>query len=282
MQLFNLLIAKLAFFIGISAALYANTAPTFVTNWMYDIKQLFANDQWHYKTFKNVDERMSIAFKDHDLDQNAKVNFFYYQIKKSDWQSHWKWTKFSDQFLQINGIVYNNQSETVFSELKNRGILPEVLSRDSIEEVLERVNRIYEDDYVIQIIPDFKPTANVDADEDKLENLYYVDGKVARNENNDDVSVEQEIDADFAEAHRLAAEEDQPVTILEDVPSNTTTVKHDNLFTNYQFFTTGIWSGLIVSGFLLLILYGALTWLSDLQITYASFDKQVDFDKKNE
>ena len=45
-------------------------------------------------------------------------------------------------------------------------------------------------------------------------------------------------------------------------------------------FTSGIWSGIIISGFLLVILYNALSWLSSLEITYASFEKQIDFDKK--
>lgn len=280
MQFLNLLIVHLVYFSGIAAAFFLNSAPTFI-KCRYETPELINNDQFLFKTFKDFDKRMSIAFKEHDLDKNAKLYFYYYQITKREWESRVR--DVNDRFLYIPRIVYLNQSETVFSEFKNRGVLPEVLSGDSINEVLERSNIDYPDDYVIQIIPDFKQTDNVDAAEDKMENLYYLDDKLlARNENKEDVSVEQEIDADFAEANRLAAEEDQPVTILEDVPSNSTTVKHDNLFTNYQFFTTGIWSGLIVSGFLLLILYGALTWLSDLQITYASFEKQVDFDKKNE
>ncbi|KAI5948718.1 hypothetical protein KGF57_005329 [Candida theae] len=281
MHFSSLLIAHLAYFIGTIAA-FANTAPTFIRT-RYDAPGLVDKPQWLYKTFSDVDILISTEFKAHDLGEVSEAPLNYYQVRKSEWFS--KSRNVGGKLLPIANVVYSDRTEPVFNEFKSRGALPKLLSGAAIDEALERANTDDHDDYVIQIIPDHKEkeTDVVDAAaEEKLQNLYDLNDKVTRKEKNGDVSVEQDIDADFAEANRLAAEEDQPVSILEDIPSNSTTVKHDNLFTNYQFFTTGIWSGLIVSGFLLLILYGALTWLSDLQITYASFEKQVDFDKKNE
>lgn len=55
-----------------------------------------------------------------------------------------------------------------------------------------------------------------------------------------------------------------------------------NLFTNYQFFTTGLWSCIIVSFVLFFILYTALGWMTSIEITYLSFEKQVDYEKKTE
>lgn len=95
-----------------------------------------------------------------------------------------------------------------------------------------------------------------------------------------------EIEADFASAASyIASEGDMPVHILGPAAvgaaaaSNAT---HSNLFTHYQFFTPGILLCLIVSGVLVAILYTALTWMTAVEILYKAFDKQVDFEKKNE
>ncbi len=51
---------------------------------------------------------------------------------------------------------------------------------------------------------------------------------------------------------------------------------NDNLFTKYQFFTPGIFMGTFVSLFLVSVLIVALSWISDLQISYKSFEKKPD------
>lgn len=58
--------------------------------------------------------------------------------------------------------------------------------------------------------------------------------------------------------------------------------RNSNLFTNYQFFTPGIWMCAIVSGLMIGILYVALGWISSVEISYGAFEKQVDWQKKNE
>lgn len=54
------------------------------------------------------------------------------------------------------------------------------------------------------------------------------------------------------------------------------------LFTKYQYFSPGLWSCIIVSLLLVFVLYVALTWVMALEISYLAFDKQVDYEKKNE
>lgn len=47
----------------------------------------------------------------------------------------------------------------------------------------------------------------------------------------------------------------------------------NSLFDNYKFFGAGIFEGSLVALFLIYTLYNALAWLSDLKITYKSFEK---------
>lgn len=97
-----------------------------------------------------------------------------------------------------------------------------------------------------------------------------------------------EVQEDFKAAESLLAQETEiaQATILasseEENTAPATKKTNSNLFTNYQFFSPGIWMGLIVSGFLLFILSNALSWVSALEISYKAFDKQVDYEKKNE
>ncbi|KAI5950589.1 hypothetical protein CANMA_005249 [Candida margitis] len=280
MHFSNILLVHLVYFIGTIAA-FSNTAPIFIKR-DYDTPGLPIKNKQFFKPFEWADTLMSVMYENDEYNENANHVVSYYQVAKEELEPKLNNLNQEGLGLHVSNVVYFNQSETVFNVFKARGVLPELLSGESLDRVLQEMNSYEKSDIVLQAVPDFKSSVNAATSEEKLENLFDFDDKLVRDEGKGDVSVEQEIVSDFAEANRLAAEEDEPVTILEDTPSNSTTIKHDNLFTNYQFFTTGIWSGLIVSGFLLLILYGALTWLSDLQITYASFEKQVDFDKKNE
>lgn len=99
-----------------------------------------------------------------------------------------------------------------------------------------------------------------------------------------------EVEDEFKAAQSLMSKEGEDVmmTIMDssetslvqttDAPK----VKNPNLFTNYSFFSPGIWMCLLVSGFLLSILYITMSWMTSLEISYKAFDKQVDFEKKTE
>lgn len=56
----------------------------------------------------------------------------------------------------------------------------------------------------------------------------------------------------------------------------TASKKHNSgsLFDNYKFFGTGIFEGTLVALFLIYVLFTALSWLSDLKVSYKSFEKQ--------
>lgn len=64
-------------------------------------------------------------------------------------------------------------------------------------------------------------------------------------------------------------------------PSNSTT-RGESVFTHYQFFTPGIISSLVLSSFLIFILYVAISWMASIEVTYLAFDKQIDYEKKTE
>ncbi|CAK7896242.1 hypothetical protein CAAN1_04S08020 [[Candida] anglica] len=101
-----------------------------------------------------------------------------------------------------------------------------------------------------------------------------------------------EVEDDFRAAESYIAQEgsDMPVHALTDasdapiasVAGNYTKPSHSSLFTKYEYFTPGIFQTLLVSWILISVLYIALSWISSIEITYKSFDKQVDFEKKTE
>ncbi|KAF7579648.1 hypothetical protein EJF18_30155 [Clavispora lusitaniae] len=58
--------------------------------------------------------------------------------------------------------------------------------------------------------------------------------------------------------------------------------KKSNLFREYQFFTPGVWSALIVSLFLVFVSSTAIGWITSIQTSYHAFEKQIDYEKKTE
>ncbi|ODQ81260.1 hypothetical protein BABINDRAFT_121907 [Babjeviella inositovora NRRL Y-12698] len=82
--------------------------------------------------------------------------------------------------------------------------------------------------------------------------------------------LKRELDQDWEETEGVAIR----------AQNSTFVIKNPNLFTHYQFFTPGVWMSTIVSLLLVGILYVALSWVSNLKISYRAFDKPLDFDKK--
>lgn len=120
----------------------------------------------------------------------------------------------------------------------------------------------------------------------------------AREVRDEEDEEDEDISAEFAKAKSMAAEaeaednddDDDQYHILDEEtpePSSSESSSPDSpvngsLFNTYQFFTSGIFMCLIVSFMLLFVLTNALSWVSSIDITYKSFDKQVDFEKKTE
>lgn len=104
------------------------------------------------------------------------------------------------------------------------------------------------------------------------------------------VTSRDEVEEEFREAYSLLSEADDiTVTALApgDEPSarpspQTTESPKNSLFDKYSYFSTGLWMGLIVSGFLIWVLALALSWISNLEVSYKSFEKSVDFEKKTQ
>jgi len=62
------------------------------------------------------------------------------------------------------------------------------------------------------------------------------------------------------------------VSIHESAPKNSSNSTSLPLFEKYQFFTPGLFMGLLVSFVLVMILYVAISALGSLQVSYAAFD----------
>lgn len=97
-----------------------------------------------------------------------------------------------------------------------------------------------------------------------------------------------EVEADFRAAQSMIAEEESTVTAFAgddegqyQAAKNSTNTK-SNLFTEYQFFTPGVWLSLIVSLFLLYVITTAVGWVTSIETSYNAFEKQVDYEKKTE
>lgn len=84
----------------------------------------------------------------------------------------------------------------------------------------------------------------------------------------------------------LVANEDEvegDVETTTSKPSKDTKRKtNSNLFTEYQFFTPGVWLAIIVSLFLVYVATTAVSWITSIELSYKSFEKQIDYEKKNE
>lgn len=124
---------------------------------------------------------------------------------------------------------------------------------------------------------------------DKREVKRREDSSDARNQELDKIA--SKVENEFKQAESLLAEEgDSLVSILHSDKESTQTallsgLKNSGgtgLFVKYLFVSSGLWMCIIVSAFLILILMAALSWMTSIEITYKAFDKQIDFDKKNE
>ncbi|KAI5965353.1 uncharacterized protein KGF55_001574 [Candida pseudojiufengensis] len=299
-------LALLCFFIT-SITAFSNTAPLIIKS-KYNLQKLIPSSE-HIIKNSQLESNIPMIYATNNFQEEANLNYpnkidktdeiVYFQTSLRDWnQIEDKSLLENENYYSIDNVFYKDDSQVDMIQFEIINVKPEVLDFDSLSQFVSTINQpnSFPKDFILQIIPDFITENNrFEKIEEKIINLFnnehdkIVVKKHEEEEDESNIKIQQEIESDFAEANKLAAEETQLVSIFEgggeineDLSNNATTVKHDNLFTNYQFFTSGIWSGLIVSGFLLSILYAALSWLSALEITYASFEKPVDFDKKNE
>lgn len=114
-----------------------------------------------------------------------------------------------------------------------------------------------------------------------------------RHDDFDDEDVEeiedfQDLEDEYRAAEALLVANEDVVEVSsakEDKPKNgdkKKEKKNSNLFTEYQFFTPGVWLSIIVSLFLVYVASTAISWITSIELSYKSFDKQVDYEKKNE
>lgn len=103
------------------------------------------------------------------------------------------------------------------------------------------------------------------------------------NDDDDEVDyekVEQDLKNSFSEAY-AQLNGDEEAHVYETAKATKKSSKtFGSLLDNYAFFSSGIWMAIIVSGFLLGVLYVAFKWLNSIQISYSAFDKPVNTNKK--
>lgn len=271
-----------------SAFAFSDTAPIIIHSNNQDA--LESNHKYITK-FDDIKSKVNDIINKSCSTKNSKT--FIYQIEDLNIESQYSWLVNKGGYPNV---LYHEKSEVSYDfdgkcEDEELGTVQySVLKTGSLKEIYENHKENKNEMFIIQVLPKFTSGHSLKAIKEKVYNLYndediVISGKRDKqSDDENDAEIEQEIEHDFEVAESLASEESEPVNIFDTDKQNKngTVVKHDNLFTKYQFFTSGIWSGIIISGFLLVILYNALSWLSSLEITYASFEKQIDFDKKNE
>ncbi|KIV94364.1 hypothetical protein PV10_02137 [Exophiala mesophila] len=88
-------------------------------------------------------------------------------------------------------------------------------------------------------------------------------------------STSYEMDSTLQEAIHLDLKRDLGDLVSDASKAENQTLIDGPLFDRYQFFTPGIFMGLLAGFFLLSILYVAISAISSLQVTYAAFDKET-------
>ncbi|OWB56546.1 hypothetical protein B5S28_g2452 [[Candida] boidinii] len=101
--------------------------------------------------------------------------------------------------------------------------------------------------------------------------------------------VEAELKSAFEEINEMIGDEvvtmyndEVPSSQVKKADSSSTATNGGSLLDNYGFFSTGIWMGTIVSLLLVFIFSVSLSWISSLNISYKSFDKPMNLQKKTQ
>ncbi|GEQ70608.1 hypothetical protein JCM33374_g4286 [Metschnikowia sp. JCM 33374] len=212
----------------------------------------------HYSSGSEIDlpvaEECSVVYMDNAPSDINEISANIIVVDVDDAQTHTV-----DEFLTGANVVV--QGKPGFQTAGSRG--------ESIKEFIgDKLNL------------DFEALGKRDADD-------FVDAAVS-----DKILEEVETDFGIAESLIAAQESDSTVHALSDDSAladysgsgkNATTPNtRSNLFTNYQFFTPGVWSVLIVCFFLVYVSITAVGWITSIDLSYRSFDKQIEYEKKTE
>ncbi|ODV82383.1 uncharacterized protein CANTADRAFT_88286 [Suhomyces tanzawaensis NRRL Y-17324] len=187
----------------------------------------------------------------------------------------------------VEGMEASNTDENVLI----RDVDSEELALD-VNELMSSGKHV-----IVQQIPSFEGASKLKAFKEYIGEQYehlkgHQHAKKAQDSEEEYLQAVSELEDDLRAAESFIAHEgDSLVTALASPKASSTAapvadapkkITNANLFTTYQFFTPGILSCAIVSFALIGILYGALRWISALEISYHAFEKQVDYEKKNE
>lgn len=293
------ILALLASFAG-SAYAFADTAPLFAS-------PAISNDQFQYIT---ESQNVSEALKNYSAKfcSNNDQKLVIYRIagydassidtlaKDSTYIRHVHYKSGSELDLELDStckVKYVDEVPASVADYEANVIVVDLDDRSdySLSQFLEL------DNVVVQVKPKFSTGhSHVDSIQEFLDESLGIDlgklGKRSGDLEEDDDEVADDLD-NYEEEYRVAeallvANEDEiDFTDEKHISKNYNNKKdkkktNSNLFTEYQFFTPGVWLSIIVSLFLIYVATTAISWITSIELSYKSFEKQVDYEKKTE
>lgn len=281
-----------------SAYAFADTAPLFAV-------PALPNGEFKYITDSGKVSRALNEYTEQLCMNNAQKLFIY---RVSQWGAGIKdaLTSLPQDSTHISHVHYKSSSDLDLDlhsscsvEYKDRisefaasdaNVVVIDLDHDSnvkLEELLKHSN------FIVQMKPKFATALTHDSyiKEFLDEKLHLkLDKRSYESEDEDLETVEsfEDLEDEFraAEALLMATEDDVQATSEKKYKPKDGIKKkkkgNSNLFTEYQFFTPGVWLSIIVSLFLVFVASTAISWITSIELSYKSFEKQVDYEKKNE
>lgn len=292
------ILALLASFVGSTYA-FADTAPIFAV-------PAFSQEEFQYITEShNVSQALKEYTAGFCLNKDQKLVVYRVSSLKDN-----SFKDIAEDSTYIQHVHYRSGSELDFELDSNCKVeyvdqIPDDISQSEANVVVvdlddntehQLSDLLQHSNVVVQVKPHFTTKhSHGNSIKEFLDEKLHLDlehlGK--RHESADDEEVEEIEDfLDLEDEYRaaealLVANEDvvEETSTKKDKPKNDDKKKekkNSNLFTEYQFFTPGVWLSIIVSLFLVYVATTAISWITSIELSYKSFEKQVDYEKKNE
>lgn len=289
------ILALLASFVG-SAYAFADTAPLFAV-------PAISQQDFQYITESHY---VSQSLKDYSAQLCAQKDqkLFFYRIGSLNYQQK---QDLGADFTHIRHVHYKSASDLDFElhpscTVEHRNTCGDysqteanVVIVDLGESIIHDLNALLNHKNVIVQV---KPTFNADychvdstkefLDEEMHLNLEHRSGRLDESDVQFKDGFAEEFDDVFRAANALfLANKDK----VEEIAANKHKSNHNdkrqknktsNLFTEYQFFTPGVWLSIIISLCLVCIAFTAIDWITSIQLSYKSFERKIDYEKKNE
>ena len=288
-----------------SASSFANTSPLLIVSDNDINNDLQLNNK--IEIFNKIDNSINSLTKNicNNNNENDNDNSILYLrihgLKESDLDNSQFISNFNNNnnnnnnniITLSNNVVYDNENNNNYLNIHQSCGSINQLDIYNINEINTIINNINDASFIIiQGLPNTHiKSFNSNKESEKV--LHYSKSSHKREEEINYQEIESQLEESFNSINELFNEDldHDTVSIYSKSKSNSesksksstsTPVKviNGSLFDKYSFFTNGIWMCTIVFLFLAWIVTVALSWLNSMQISYGSFDKPFDFEKK--